>query len=138
VRDRSRTPLFQVLFNYLTDAGASPTGSVQAKFDLAMVISESSGQLSGAIEYSTALFDRSTVDRLVGHFLELLDRLTVDVSVPLSSVSLSVAAVERGPVVSLPSVGGVHELFVDRGDLPAVVSGGVSVSYAELHVRANR
>jgi non-ribosomal peptide synthetase component F len=65
-RDRSRTPLFQVLFNYFTTTDTEPdTGparEVLAKFDLRLIMSESGG---GAVHYATRLFHDTTIHRLI-------------------------------------------------------------------------
>src|SRR5262249_24309434 len=54
-RDRSRTPLFQVLFDYFTAGEArvdeeAGTRAATAKFDLRLILSESGPGLSGAVE----------------------------------------------------------------------------------------
>src|SRR5262249_7723459 len=75
-RDRSRTPLFQVSFNYLNrregmvgvDEVRSRAGI--SRFDLSVVLGEVGDGLAGVVEYSTALFDDERMARLVGHFRE--------------------------------------------------------------------
>ncbi|MFC4048004.1 condensation domain-containing protein, partial [Dactylosporangium siamense] len=70
VRDRSRSPLFQVLFNYFgsVEGDAGPGGGgggggvervdhVVGGVDLRFVVAERVGGLVGSVEYSTALFD---------------------------------------------------------------------------------
>ena len=83
-RDTSRQPVFQILFNYLT----FPIGdelkelniiknNVQlldnpiSRFDLAFVLTENNSELTGKIEYCTALFSESTMLRMIGHFNQL-------------------------------------------------------------------
>uniref|UniRef100_UPI00366DD20C condensation domain-containing protein n=1 Tax=Plantactinospora solaniradicis TaxID=1723736 RepID=UPI00366DD20C len=80
VRDRSRTPLFQVLVNYGTgdgewreDSGEQrDSGVVSTIYDLSLNIGETDSGLRGGVEYSRELFDESTVRRLVGHLMVLL------------------------------------------------------------------
>ncbi|MEU7876566.1 condensation domain-containing protein, partial [Dactylosporangium sp. NPDC049140] len=74
-RDRSRTPLFQVLFNYFDTAESDEGEAVDdrarealAKFDLRLMVSERGDGLVGAFHYATRLFDESTIRRLIGHF----------------------------------------------------------------------
>ncbi|HEY2738150.1 MAG TPA: amino acid adenylation domain-containing protein, partial [Thermoanaerobaculia bacterium] len=83
VRSLGHTPLFQVMF-VLQNAPAEgleipnlylrpmATKGTTAKFDLTLGLQEWSGQLVGAIEYVTELFDAATVERLAGHFERLL------------------------------------------------------------------
>ncbi|MFG2803951.1 condensation domain-containing protein, partial [Streptomyces pseudovenezuelae] len=88
-RDRSRTPLFQVLFSYVADdtdsaAAASPaddttmSAALPVKFDLAVTLGDAGEALTGTIEYSTALFDAGTVERLSGHLVRLLEAVGED------------------------------------------------------------
>ncbi|MFC6023733.1 condensation domain-containing protein, partial [Plantactinospora solaniradicis] len=74
-RDRSRTPLFQVLFTYVTsDADDRAVVDMSAglsepvKFDLSVAMAETEGELAGVVRYSTVLFDDDRMVRLVGHF----------------------------------------------------------------------
>jgi non-ribosomal peptide synthetase component F len=46
-----------------------------AKFDLSLSLSESNGIIRGSLEYATALFDQSTVERFVGYFQRLLQAM---------------------------------------------------------------
>src|SRR6266487_140812 len=165
-RDRSRTPLFQVLFNYVTnerhqagdldaDAGSqapSPDALAEpraVKFDLTVDVGESSsGGLVGGIQYSTALFDASTAERMAGHLVGLLDAVAADAGRRLSELPVLTAG-ERQLLAEwndtgVPKVaaGGIHELVAARAAAApgavAVVCGGVSLTYGELEERAGR
>ncbi|MFJ2261195.1 amino acid adenylation domain-containing protein, partial [Streptomyces sp. NPDC087844] len=170
-RDRSRSPLFQVLFNYDTaeaagdtggrpdelgwenvadqSGGLSPAGPMLISFDLALRLGDNGEELAGELQYSTALFDASTVERMAGHLLSLLDALAADAARPVAELPLLTTAERQqlleerhGAVVSLPEVGGVHELIAARvlsmPDAVAVVSGEASLTYGGLSARANR
>ncbi|WP_261991509.1 non-ribosomal peptide synthetase, partial [Streptomyces sp. OR43] len=150
-RDRSRTPLFQVLFSYVADGGAytNPDGVLPSKFDLSVRVEGSADALSGQIEYSTALFDASTMERLAGHLVTLLDAVVLDPGQRVGELPVLPAA-ERELVVEgwnassaeLPAVDSVHELIAERAvsapDAVAVVAGGESLTYGELITRAHR
>ncbi|MFC4047991.1 amino acid adenylation domain-containing protein, partial [Dactylosporangium siamense] len=145
-RDRSRAPLFQVLFNYFAsaaDRAGDDSSDLLTRFDLRLIFTDDGTGLSGAVEYATALFDRSTVERLTGHLVELLGRLAVDAGRRLSELPL-LSGPEATRLASwndtdraLPSVGGVHELF-GSGDGVAVSAGGAGLTYAQLQERSNR
>ncbi|MEV1177007.1 amino acid adenylation domain-containing protein, partial [Nonomuraea sp. NPDC049784] len=93
-RDRGRHPLFQVLFNYYpAEADEAGSGGVDldsstvelpvaitSKFDLRLILMEEEQALKGAVEFSTELFDRSTVERMVGHLVRLLGVVAADPS----------------------------------------------------------
>ncbi|MFJ6574306.1 amino acid adenylation domain-containing protein, partial [Streptomyces sp. NPDC091292] len=150
-RDLSRTPLFQVLFSYVADGGAyiNPDGALPSKFDLSVRVEGGDDTLSGRIEYSTALFDATTMERLAGHLVTLLDAVVVNPEqrvgeLPVLSVGERELVVEgwNASSVVLPSVGGVHELISERAsvapDAVAVVADGESVTYGGLMARANQ
>ncbi|WP_344597521.1 amino acid adenylation domain-containing protein, partial [Actinomadura vinacea] len=150
VRDRSRTPLFQVMFGYSTwDGDVLAPGTSTVKFDLEIRLTETDDGLTGAIEYSTALFDPATADRLAGHFVTLLQAVAAGPALPLSRLSM-LAPAERdtlvrewsGDAAPVPAAAGVHELIAaqatTRPDAVAVVCGAASLSYGALVERANR
>ncbi|MFI0479414.1 non-ribosomal peptide synthase/polyketide synthase [Actinomadura sp. 9N215] len=155
-RDRSRTPLFQVLFDYFEHEGPHDDGEQAeeqngelAKFDLRLIVGDGgSGALTGMIEYATALFDRATVERMAAHLSTVLAAVATDASRPLSAVPLlsadervQVAEVGNGPAAALPA-DGPAELFLAQAtahpDAIAVVSGEQSLTFAELAARASR
>jgi non-ribosomal peptide synthetase component F len=41
-------------------------------FDLTLSLKETAGELGGALEYNTALFDAATIERMAAHFEILL------------------------------------------------------------------
>jgi amino acid adenylation domain-containing protein len=163
-RDRSRSPLFQVLFNYFLndgdEAGNVPEGDPSvllddreagtvARFDLRLIMTPVGGGLAGAIEYSTALFDAATVERIAGNLVALL---TAMADGPQRSLSrLPVPAVpERDRLVHewndttapVPAARGVHDLIMQWArrtpDAVAVVCGGRALTYGALAARAGR
>jgi Condensation domain/TubC N-terminal docking domain len=57
------------------DSGIGGSVEGMTKFDLALFMRESSGGISGCLEYATAQFDASAVQRLAEHFLILLQSI---------------------------------------------------------------
>jgi amino acid adenylation domain-containing protein len=150
-RDRSRTPLFQVLFNYLSgqqeapQAGSGVDGEVveDAKFDLGITLGEAGDTVRGAVQYSTALYDASTIGRFVEDFVELLGWLGREPEGPLSGLPafasvLRELAARNATGRPVAAVSSVVELIAPDADVPAVVCGAVRLSYAELEVASNR
>ncbi|MEV1178623.1 amino acid adenylation domain-containing protein, partial [Nonomuraea sp. NPDC049784] len=175
-RDRSRTPLFQVMFDYAQGGGAGWEAGFgdgftvsglrlpreTSLYDLALVLADEGedAPLSGVVEYSTELFDRSTVERLVQHLVALLDTVArrphdhlSDLS-PLDADELRrVVTTWNDTVLDMPAaieaatglaagVRGVHELVAAQAarrprDV-AVVAEDASLTYAQLDARANR
>ena len=52
--------------------------AIAAKFDLSVSLVESAGCLSGAIEYNSDLFERSSIQRLTGHYINLLESIRLE------------------------------------------------------------
>ncbi|MFC9249714.1 amino acid adenylation domain-containing protein, partial [Streptomyces sp. NPDC057136] len=163
-RDRSRSPLFQVFFSYDTGGAPEAAGELSSErsgespghtartvqFDLALRLGDSEGGgLAGQIEYSTALFDAATVERMMAHLVTLLRAVAEEADCRVGELSV-LSAGERELVVEgwnassvvLPSVGGVHELVAERAvatpDAVAVVSGDEWLTYGGVMARANR
>ena len=59
-----------------------------AKFDLTFSLADSEQGLAGYVEYSTDLFDRSTIERMIGHFQVLLEGVVTDPDQSISTLPL--------------------------------------------------
>jgi amino acid adenylation domain-containing protein len=159
-RDRSRTPLFQVFFSYDTDKrdGSEPNAGPPAgephqrrsvQFDMSVRLGATGDGLAGEVQYSTALYDPATADRMAAHLVTLLDAVATDPDRPLSRLTV-LSAPERHRLVEewndttapMPPVGGIAELIEAQAavgaDVPAVVCGARVLTYATLLSRAGR
>jgi amino acid adenylation domain-containing protein/thioester reductase-like protein len=85
-RNINQNPLFQVLFDFQNEpihTSEFPNLSLTrllvdnhtAKFDLFLELIDTTNGITGFFEYSTDLFDASTITRLSGHFQTLLERI---------------------------------------------------------------
>jgi amino acid adenylation domain-containing protein len=159
-RSLSHSPLFQVVFT-LQDAGGggaalpglevSGVGAAMeiARYDLSLTLAATAQGLRGGLNYSTDLFERGTIERMLGHLERVLEQVAADADVSLSRLALT-GPEERARVVeewnrterAYPRDVCVHELFEaqvrERPDAVALVWGDESLSYAELDARANR
>ena len=124
-RDRSRTPLFQVFFNYEAGdsrgdgglarragddgrdggdgvrPGATELGARGTLFDLTLNVSDGGGDLlAGALEFSTELFDAGTAERMAGHLLTLMAGVAADPAARVSRLGLLTTA-ERDQLAGL-------------------------------------
>ncbi|MCP4661907.1 MAG: amino acid adenylation domain-containing protein, partial [bacterium] len=165
-RDLSSTPLFQVMFALqnapqanldlpgLTLRPAAAEGGTTAKFDLTVALQESEMGVVGALEYSTDLFDDTTMERLFAHYQRLLAGAVADPGKRLVELPL-VGAAERHQLLAEWNVTGrrypretsLGELFEARvKEAPEAVAAvfgrsgapDASLSYGELNARANR
>jgi amino acid adenylation domain-containing protein len=160
VRDMSRSPVFQVMLvmqNF-------PIPSIEtsglrlrpydldnrtAKFDLQLFIFEMRGEISGALEYNTDLFDAETIGRMISHFETLLRSAVADPQERISKLEM-LSESERRQILyewnetraEYAADKSIHELFEEQAertpDAIAVVYEEEQVSYAELNRRANR
>ncbi|MGA9119260.1 MAG: amino acid adenylation domain-containing protein, partial [Bacteroidota bacterium] len=89
IRDLSHSPIFQVMVvlqNIPTLAITLPDLSITAveaetrisNYDISLVIQEGAEGIVAQMEYNTDLFDRSTIERMLKHFMGLLSALTSD------------------------------------------------------------
>ncbi|MCG8914453.1 amino acid adenylation domain-containing protein [Actinokineospora sp. PR83] len=158
-RDLSRTPLYQVAFDLhderLTGGPAAPedlaallAASRIAKTDLTLYARvQPNGSVLGVLEYATALFDHSTIERFGAHLATLLTAAAADPgtaldALPLADVeelrALDASATTPGPAVGDSVVDAVERQAAVTPDAPAVLTDQGALSYAELDARANR
>ena len=100
-RKLNQNPLVQVLFVLQnipiapsqarrTDITISPlvNNATSAKFDIALFMHEMMDGLQGSVEYSTDLFDESTIATMVGRFEVLLHSLTQNPDIPVDMAEM--------------------------------------------------
>jgi non-ribosomal peptide synthetase component F len=59
-----------------------------APFDLVFALSETADTLAGSVTYSTQLFDKQTVQRLIAHYQNVLEGVVAAPDQPLSSLAI--------------------------------------------------
>ncbi|MFL6262093.1 MAG: amino acid adenylation domain-containing protein, partial [Thermoanaerobaculia bacterium] len=159
-RNLSFPPLFQAMLAFqslgtealeLPGLSLAPQGAELpvSKLDLTLTAFDSGAQIFGHWVYSTALFDRETVERWSRCFQVLLEGLVANPAQRISELPL-LTAEEREqilvewnrPPVDYPEEGFVHQLFeaqVEKTpEAAAAVFEGESLTYRELNARANR
>ncbi len=98
-RDLGQSPLFQVMLvlqnqpiNDLKLANLKLSAiefeNPISQFDLTVSLAETEQGLLGRLEYSTDLFDQSTIFRLWGHFQTLLENIVNSPTLPIAKVPL--------------------------------------------------
>ncbi|KFA88774.1 peptide synthetase [Archangium violaceum Cb vi76] len=157
-RDRSRSPLFQVLFVLLPEPGAELSlPGLEARrveldpgataYELTLSLAHGAKGLEGWLEYATDLFDASTVTRMVERLLVVLEAVVADPDQRLSALPLLPEHERRQVLVDWNATrteypeACVHALFAAQAartpDALAVVCGDESLTYRELELRAN-
>ncbi|MFE1407398.1 amino acid adenylation domain-containing protein [Streptomyces sp. NPDC058770] len=158
-RDLSRTPLYQVAFDYhderltgsaadAADLDAVTAVSSVAKTDLTLYMrKQADGTVVGALEYATSLFEHSTVERLAGHFQRLLASVATDPLGRLDTLDMlpveerdALARRNRTPAPEVTA--SVPELFARRAaavpHATALVAGDATRTFVELDAHAGR
>jgi amino acid adenylation domain-containing protein len=161
-RHLGRTPLFQVMLGLqnartvalgrLPGELASELVNVErttAKFDLEVYLEEWPTGVYGYVEYATDLFDRSTVERLVQHFVTLTEALASAPEQPIATV-VFLRAPERQALLDAWPIGeatGAADADVSMlieaqvartPDAVAVVADRRAISYKELDAATER
>ena len=159
-RDRSRNPLFQVMFilqntfdeklqlNEVT-AKSLPLNTGTTKFDLTLELSDTSNGLAGKVEYAADLFEESTIEHLIGHFQTLLHGITFNPEKRVSQLPLLTESERQQIVVDwndttvpIPNGRLIHHLFEDQVALSpmavAVVYENQQLTYQQLNAHANQ
>lgn len=159
VRDVSRSPLFQVMFdmqNVLTpEAGIRglhfaplEIENQTSKFDLTLTVQDTEEGLIGAIEYNTDLFEETTMQRMLRHFQKLLEGMITGPEMRISELPL-LSMAEQQLLVDwnntkdeYPQGMCLHKLIEVQADKTpdavAIVCGKQSLTYHELNRRANQ
>jgi amino acid adenylation domain-containing protein len=159
-RSLSHSPLFQAMFTLQNarDLGGELPGLKVggfgaamgiAKFDLSLTLGATARGLRGELNYSTDLFERGTVERMLGHLERVLEQVAGDPPRTLSRLEL-LGGAERSMVLEewnqtarpYPRGVCVHELFAaqvrERPDAVAMVWGEEELTYRDLDARANQ
>jgi natural product biosynthesis luciferase-like monooxygenase protein/amino acid adenylation domain-containing protein/non-ribosomal peptide synthase protein (TIGR01720 family) len=166
-RHLSYQPLFQVGFilqNFPTPGLELPklawrpieVEQATSQFDLSLFLSEEEQGLLARLEYSTDLFNATTMERLLGHWQVLLEAIVCDPGQQIETLPLLTeeereqllvqwnAAREASPQAKTDFLGNLclHQLFERQVEhVPeaiAVVFEDASLTYRELNCLANR
>ena len=162
-RSTSHSPIFQVLFtlhSYPIDPAPlrgidvellqlDDDGSGTARFDLTLEMDEHEGGLRMVYEYATDLFDESTVARMHGQFLVLLEHVAGHASDSVADIPILTPADEivvlddaNQTAFSHDRTQCVHALVAAAAarvpDAIAVQAPDGSLTYAQLERRANQ
>jgi amino acid adenylation domain-containing protein len=157
-RNAGQNALFQVLFALEPLPSALPAGwSVQpisvetgsARCDLSLILTEYPEGLQGYFEYRSDLFDRAPIERMVGHWLTLLEAAVAHPTEPVSTLPLlterechQLLVEWNATQAPYPQDTPLHHLIeaqVERTpDAIAVSFADRRLTYRELNLQANR
>ena len=154
------SPLFQVMFNLLDmfDETIVLNDSLMemvdkrrtiAQFDLSLHIYESKKSLNCVLEFNTNLFKRSRIERMAGHFMQLVNSILQNPDQKLRSIPLLTQDEKKvvlgdwnATKVDFPEDLCIHQLFENQvaktPDSIAIRDERKQLTYAELNQKANK
>ena len=174
-RDPSYSPIFQVMFilqknQSVNDEAISalalgrqtsdiklnsfelesfPLEKRSVQFDLTLEVTEIKGELHLSFHYSTALFEKETIERMSVHFENLLrealakpDKAVSLLKILTSEETFKLLNEWNDTSIEFPKGKTLHALFAEQvkrtPDAIAVVDDNEQITYAELNRRANK
>jgi amino acid adenylation domain-containing protein/non-ribosomal peptide synthase protein (TIGR01720 family) len=160
VRDPSRHPLFQVMFQvnqrsaeteFIPGLACVPVSrdQIPARFDLSVNLAVSPEDIQGNIYFNTDLFDVETMARLSRHFANVLAAIVEDPDLRIGELPLlreterrEMLAMGHGPRSACPEEECLQHLFARqatrRPEAVALVFESQRLTYQELNKRANQ
>ena len=167
-RELGRNPLFQVAIVYhntpdqtltlpglevssfaLGDSGPYQVGNDTSKLDLTLTLVQSDGEIQGMMEYSTDVFERTTIGRMMVHLQTLIEGVVADPDQRIGEYPLMHAKAQEeainmghGSQSPYPKDQCYQEVFArqvsQNSQAVAVVFEDQRVTYHELNTRANQ
>jgi amino acid adenylation domain-containing protein len=160
-RSMSYSPLFQVMLSLdnmpsggelsLPGLTLAPVESSHhtTHFDLSLSMSDQGDAIGGALEYATDLFERSTIERLAGHFQQVLAAMVADEQQRVSALPLLCPPQRQQLLVGFNDTAAafphdklIHQLFEAQAtaqpDAVALVYADQQLTYDQLNRRANQ
>jgi len=122
--------------------------NLEVQNDLVVLISEKQGHLSVSCEYNAQLFEKTLIERMLGHFQSLLSAIIADPNQAISTLPLLTPAEQHQILVEWNDTQQnyphkcFHQLFEEQvtrsPDAVAVVFKHRQLTYRELNQRANK
>lgn len=159
-RTSGRNPFFQVFFQFLAqlpplpqfpglNVESMPLETHTAKFDLGLSVAENSDGLTGDLEYNTDLYDPGSIERLLGHYLTLLESIAINPRQKIQDLSWlrpeeesqllsgwNQTETEFSPEATIVSL--FEAQVTSTPQAVAVTFADQQLTYAELNRQANR
>ncbi|HET9712382.1 MAG TPA: amino acid adenylation domain-containing protein, partial [Pyrinomonadaceae bacterium] len=158
-RNLSHSPLYQIAFILENTPRAEieteglvltplRTEAFSSKFDLTLALAQFGSNLLGSVEYNTDLFERSRIERMITHYISILEAIADDPQLKLSELPLLTDEEWQYLVVELNKTETpgdntyVTQLFEQQAQRSpqaiAVSFGRQQLTYEELDQRANQ
>jgi len=124
-------------------------GTRTSKFDMSWFVLEQEDDIAIHLEYYSAIYDRTTIERLVTHFMRVLETVLHNPHISLSRINMLSAEEKEillsqyvNNIQSTPTHLVFHELFeqqcLSTPDHIAIQNNGESLTYAALNEKAGQ
>ncbi|MBM3093834.1 amino acid adenylation domain-containing protein [Ensifer sp. T173] len=158
-RDTHRLPLTEIQFNLERVPDNLEFGGLQTKiasnakafsnFDMFFNLTESPNGVRIDVDYNAEVFERSTIERWIGHFATLVAALAADITRPIHDLPLLSAAEQAWLAEGLNDMAAdydrdafVFSLFAQKAaEQPSAIAvelDGKTMTYGELEGRSNQ
>ncbi|AIG26684.1 non-ribosomal peptide synthase/polyketide synthase [Brevibacillus laterosporus] len=159
-RDMSRNPLFDVMFALqnvgnemlkIDGVATTPYEAIfnLAKFDITLAAFEVGEEINCYVNYSTKLFRKDTIDRLAGHFVQVLRSIVNNLDIQISQIDMVTPAEKEQLLFTFNDTDRefdtqvtIQQLFDKQAALSpeqvAVYFEGKPLTYQELNEKANQ
>ncbi len=158
-RDNSYSPIFQAMYSYdysgesqleLNGLEIAPLqlDYENSKFDLTLFVSDTKENLKLQFEYSTDLFEESTIHRMAKRYIKLLKSMLENQDVSVFDLDMLAESEKRallqdlhGEYIPYPKVSVIshfESMAITHADLIAVLDEKSHLTYKQLNMRANR
>ncbi|OAB38378.1 non-ribosomal peptide synthetase [Paenibacillus glacialis] len=158
-RDVSRNPLFDTMFA-VDNIGVDevqldglqmelyPFDNKSSKFDLMVTATEDRLGIRLDVEYAVKLFEKSTIERFIAHYIHILEAVVDNMQVKLSRIGLLLEEEHRQIIENFNATQTtyphqtIHELFEEQasynGERIALVCNDTELTYRVVNAKANQ
>lgn len=159
-RNSSKNPLFDTLFTYQNNGLKSfnfedfkfkyyvPDTGI-SKFDLSLEISHNNNNMQLSYEYSTKLFNKSFINNLSNHYLNIVKKVLENVDSKIADIDMlsekEINKIENefnNTKLEYPTDKTIYELFEEQAQKTpnniAIAFEDQTITYKELNIKVNR
>ncbi|HZX57351.1 MAG TPA: AMP-binding protein, partial [Mucilaginibacter sp.] len=149
LKDRKgQNPFFNITF-LLNENEVTTTLSETSNYDISFVLNKTSEAISGEIFYNSSLFRQSTIDRLAGHYLQLIGSIISDPQSKVGALPMLTAEEAHDILVKFndtltwyPAEKTIVDIFEEQvkktPDAIAMRQHEETMTYRELNEKANQ
>ncbi|MFI5162555.1 MAG: amino acid adenylation domain-containing protein, partial [Sphingobacteriales bacterium] len=145
---KGQNPFFNITF-LLTENGVSASSSEKTINDISLVLTQTDGTTHGEIFYNASLFQQTTIERLAGHYLQLVNSIIADPNSKVGALPMLTAEEAHDILVKFndtltyyPAEKTIVDIFEEQvektPDAIALRQHGATMTYRELNEKANQ